>query len=179
MIALRPGDMAPDFKSTTQEGEPLSLADLRGQRVILYFYPKDNTSGCTLEAKSLRDGRDELARRGFRIIGVSPDSEQSHRNFCAKHDLNFTLLADTDHSVCEAYGVWAEKSMYGRKYMGVLRTTFIIDAEGRIEKFSRRCARRTTTSRFWRPTTSDPQPPGDADGDIRRRTSGRRENQGE
>ena len=134
MIALRPGDMAPDFKSTTQEGEPLSLADLRGQRVILYFYPKDNTSGCTLEAKSLRAGRDVLARRGFRIIGVSPDSEQSHRNFCAKHDLNFTLLADTDHSVCEAYGVWAEKSMYGRKYMGVLRTTFIINAEGRIEK---------------------------------------------
>ena len=134
MIALRTGDMAPDFKSTTQEGEPLSLADLRGQRVILYFYPKDNTSGCTLEAKSLRDGRDELARRGFRIIGVSPDSEQSHRNFCAKHGLNFTLLAETDHSVCEAYGVWAEKSMYGRKYMGVLRTTFVIDAEGRIEK---------------------------------------------
>ena len=134
MIALRPGDMAIIGFSTTQEGEPLSLADLRGQRVILYFYPKDNTSGCTLEAKSLRDGRDELARRGFRIIGVSPDSEQSHRNFCAKHDLNFTLLADTDHSVCEAYGVWAEKSMYGRKYMGVLRTTFIIDAEGRIEK---------------------------------------------
>ena len=134
MIALRTGDMAPDFKSTTQEGEPLSLADLRGQRVILYSYPKDNPSGCTLEAKSLRAGRDELARRGFRIIGVSPDSEQSHRNFCAKHELNFTLLADTDHSVCEAYGVWAEKSMYGRKYMGVLRTTFVIDAEGRIEK---------------------------------------------
>ena len=112
----------------------LTLADLKGQRTILYFYPKDNTSGCTLEAKSLRDGRAELARMGFRIIGVSPDSEKSHRNFCAKHDLNFTLLADTDHSVCEAYGVWAEKSMYGRKYMGVLRTTFVIDAEGRIEK---------------------------------------------
>ncbi len=82
----------------------------------------------------MRDGRDELARRGFRIIGVSPDSERSHRNFCTKHALNFTLLADTDHSVAEAYGVWAEKSMYGRKYMGILRTTFVIDAEGRIEK---------------------------------------------
>lgn len=128
------GEMAPDFRSTTQDGEPLALADLRGQRVILYFYPKDNTSGCTLEAKSLRDGKAELARRGFRIIGVSPDSERSHRNFCAKHDLNFTLLADTDHSVAEAYGVWAEKSMYGRKYMGILRTTFVIDAEGRIER---------------------------------------------
>ncbi len=119
MTQLQAGDMAPDFKSTTQDGETLTLADLKGQRTILYFYPKDNTSGCTLEAQSLRDGKAELTRRGFRIVGVSPDSEKSHRNFCAKHDLNFTLLADTDHSVCEAYGVWAEKSMYGRKYMGV------------------------------------------------------------
>ncbi|EKC65530.1 bacterioferritin comigratory protein [human gut metagenome] len=134
MTHLQEGDKAPDFRSTTQDGEPLTLADLAGQRTILYFYPKDNTSGCTLEAQSLRDGREELARRGFRIVGVSPDSERSHRNFCDKHALNFTLLADTDHSVCEAYGVWAEKSMYGRKYMGVLRTTFVIDAEGRIEK---------------------------------------------
>ena len=125
MTQLQAGEMAPDFKSTTQDGEPLTLADLRGQRTILYFYPKDNTSGCTLEAKSLRDGKAELTRMGFRIIGVSPDSEKSHRSFCDKH---------TDHSVCEAYGVWAEKSMYGRKYMGVLRTTFVIDAEGRIEK---------------------------------------------
>ncbi len=126
MTQLQAGDMAPDFKSTTQDGETLTLADLKGQRTILYFYPKDNTSGCTLEAQSLRDGKAELTRRGFRIVGVSPDSEKSHRNFCAKHD--------TDHSVCEAYGVCAEKSMYGRKYMGVLRTTFVIDAEGRIEK---------------------------------------------
>lgn len=134
MTQLKAGDPAPDFSSVTQQGERLTLADLKGQRTILYFYPKDNTSGCTLEAKSLRDGKEELTRRGFRIVGVSPDSEQSHRNFCAKHDLNFTLLADTDHSVCEAYGVWAEKSMYGRKYMGVLRTTFVIDPEGRIER---------------------------------------------
>lgn len=134
MAKLQIGEPAPDFRSTTQDGEVLTLADLKGQRTILYFYPKDNTSGCTLEAQSLRDGRDELAGRGFRIIGVSPDSEKSHWNFCAKHALNFTLLADTDHSVAEAYGVWAEKSMYGRKYMGILRTTFVIDAEGRIEK---------------------------------------------
>ncbi len=134
MAKLQPGDPAPDFRSTTQDGEPLTLRNLRGQRTILYFYPKDNTSGCTLEAQSLRDGKEELAQQGFRIVGVSPDSEKSHRNFCAKHDLNFTLLADTDHSVAEAYGVWAEKSMYGRKYMGILRTTFILDAEGRIEK---------------------------------------------
>ena len=134
MTNLKIGDLAPDFKSTTQDGEELTLSSLKGQRVILYFYPKDNTSGCTLEAKSLRDGKAQLAEMGFRIIGVSPDSERSHQNFCAKHELNFTLLADTDHSVSEAYGVWAEKSMYGRKYMGILRTTFVIDAEGRIEK---------------------------------------------
>ena len=134
MTQLQAGEMAPDFKSTTQDGEQLTLADLSGQRTILYFYPKDNRSGCTLEAKSLRDGKAELAAMGFRIVGVSPDSERSHRNFCAKHELNFTLLADTDHSVCEAFGVWAEKSMYGRKYMGVLRTTFVIDEKGMIER---------------------------------------------
>lgn len=126
--------MAPDFASTTQDGERLTLADLKGGRTILYFYPKDNTSGCTLEAKSLRDGKQQLADMGFRIVGVSPDSEKSHRSFCQKHELNFTLLADTDRSVCEAFGVWVEKSMYGRKYMGVARTTFVLDAEGRIER---------------------------------------------
>lgn len=132
MAKLNVGDMAPDFTGLTQEGKTLTLADLKGSRTVLYFYPKDNTSGCTLEAKSLRDGKAELAERGYRIIGVSPDSERSHQNFCAKHDLNFTLLADTDHSICEAFGVWAEKSMYGRKYMGVVRTTFLLDEEGRI-----------------------------------------------
>jgi peroxiredoxin Q/BCP len=132
MAELKIGDMAPDFSGTTQDGATISLSELKGTRTILYFYPKDNTSGCTLEAKSLRDGKEELSRRGFRIIGVSPDSERSHHNFCTKHDLNFTLLADTDHSICEAFGVWAEKSMYGRKYMGVKRTTFLLDEEGRI-----------------------------------------------
>jgi peroxiredoxin Q/BCP len=132
MAELKIGDMAPDFSGTTQDGATISLSELKGTRTILYFYPKDNTSGCTLEAKSLRDGKEELSRRGFRIIGVSPDSERSHQNFCTKHDLNFTLLADTDHSICEAFGVWAEKSMYGRKYMGVKRTTFLLDEEGRI-----------------------------------------------
>ena len=132
MSELKRGDMAPDFCLPTQSGEQLSLADLRGSKTVLYFYPKDNTSGCTLEAKSLRDGKEELSRRGFRIVGVSPDSERSHQNFCTKHELNFTLIADTDHSVCEAFGVWAEKSMYGRKYMGVKRTTFLLDEECRI-----------------------------------------------
>ena len=132
MAELKVGDMAPDFTGRTQDGNTLSLADLKGSRTVFYFYPKDNTSGCTLEAKSLRDGKAELATRGYRIIGVSPDSERSHQNFCAKHELNFTLLADTDHSICEAFGVWQEKSMYGRKYMGVVRTTFLLNAEGCI-----------------------------------------------
>jgi len=128
------GDTVPDLLGLDAEGREVRLSNFPGKKVILYFYPKDNTSGCTLEAQSLRDGKEELARQGFRIVGVSPDSEKSHQNFCAKHGLNFTLLADTDHSAAEAYGVWAEKSMYGRKYMGILRTTFVIDAEGRIEK---------------------------------------------
>ena len=132
MAELKVGDTTPAFTGNTQDGTTISSSELKGSRIVLYFYPKDNTSGCTLEAKSLRDGKEELSRRGYRIIGVSPDSERSHQNFCTKHELNFILLADTDHSICEAFGVWAEKSMYGRKYMGVKRTTFLIDEEGII-----------------------------------------------
>lgn len=126
------GDMIPAFESTTQEGVKFTSEELKGTPTVFYFYPKDNTSGCTLEAKSLRDGREQLKAAGYKVVGVSPDSVKSHQNFCAKHELGFTLLADTDHSVCEAFGVWAEKSMCGRKYMGVVRTTFLIDADGRI-----------------------------------------------
>ena len=132
MAELKIGDTAPDFTLPTQNGDTLSLADLKGSKTVLYFYPKDNTSGCTLEAKSLRDGKEALAERGFRIVGVSPDSERSHQNFGSKHELNFTLLADTEKVMCEAYGVWVEKSMYGRKYMGVARKTFLLDEECRI-----------------------------------------------
>ena len=124
--------MAPWFECKTQDGSTLTLDDLKGSCTVLYFYPKDNTSGCTLEAKSLRDGEEALKERGYRIVGVSPDSERSHQNFCSKHDLRFTLLSDTEHTVCEAFGVWVEKSMYGRKYMGVARTTFLLDEECRI-----------------------------------------------
>lgn len=138
MTELRTGDPAPNFRLTNQHGDPLSLADLRGTRTVLYFYPKDNTPGCTLEARNLRDGREELAARGFRIVGISPDSERSHLNFCTKHALDFTLLSDPEHSACEAYGVWVEKAMYGRKYMGVARTTFVIDPEGVIERIFRK-----------------------------------------
>ena len=132
MAELKIGDMAPAFELATQEGTTLSLEDLKGAKTVLYFYPKDNTSGCTLEAKSLRDGKAELVARGFRIVGVSPDSVRSHQGFCSKHELNFTLLADVEKTMCEAYGVWQEKSMYGRKYMGVKRTTFLLDEECRI-----------------------------------------------
>ncbi len=129
---LKLGDKAPQFEGVTQEGRSVKLSDFASRKVILYFYPKDNTSGCTLEAKSLRDGKATLAQMGFEIIGVSPDSVKSHQNFCAKHELNFTLIADTDKAIAEAYGVWREKSMYGRKYMGIVRTTFIIDERGHI-----------------------------------------------
>ncbi len=126
------GEQAPLFEAVSQNNEPVRLADYAGRMVILYFYPKDNTSGCTLEAKSLRDGKRALAEMGFEIVGVSPDSVKSHQNFCNKHELNFTLVADTDKSVATAYDVWKEKSMYGRKYMGIVRTTFIIDEQGKI-----------------------------------------------
>lgn len=126
------GDIVPDFQSVTTEGASFTLADLKGSPTVLYFYPKDNTSGCTLEAKSLRDGKEELQRRGYKIIGVSPDSVKSHQGFCAKHDINFTLLSDSDHSLSEAMGVWRLKKMCGREYMGIVRTTLLLDAEARV-----------------------------------------------
>ena len=132
MAKLTAGGMIPPFESTTQQGVKFTSEELKGSPTVLYFYPKDNTPGCTLEAQSLRDGRQMLLDAGYKIVGVSPDSVKSHQNFCNKHQLGFTLLADTDHSVCEAFGVWAEKSMCGRKYMGVLRTTYLVDADGRI-----------------------------------------------
>lgn len=131
-IKIKIGEQIPEFKSVTTEGAEFSLSDLKGTPTVLYFYPKDNTSGCTLEAKSLRDGKEELKRRGYKIVGVSPDSVKSHQNFCAKHELNFTLLADTDHSLSEALGVWQLKKMCGKEYMGIVRTTFILDEQARV-----------------------------------------------
>lgn len=132
MIKLNVGDQIPEFKSVTHEGTEFSLAELKGSPTVLYFYPKDNTSGCTLEAKSLRDGKEELLRRGYKIVGVSPDSVKSHQNFCSKYELNFTLLSDSDHSLSEAVGVWQLKRMYGREYMGIVRTTLLLDEDARI-----------------------------------------------
>ena len=134
MSALKIGDKAPDFSANDQQGNPVSLSTLLGKRIVLYFYPKDNTPGCTAEACSMRDGKSELEKMGFTILGVSPDSEKSHQNFITKHNLNFTLLADSDKTIAQAYGVWGLKKFMGRTYEGILRTTFIIDERGFIEK---------------------------------------------
>ena len=123
---------APDFTLPTDQGTELSLADLRGRNVVLYFYPKDDTSGCTTQACSFRDAFPRFGDLDAVILGVSPDSVKSHQKFKAKYELPFTLLADTEHAVAEAYGVWKEKSMYGRKYMGIERTTFVIGPDGEI-----------------------------------------------
>lgn len=128
------GKKAPDFSLLDQDGKKVSLKDFLGKKVILYFYPKDDTSGCTKEACSFRDEFPKFKKTDAVILGVSPDSIKSHKKFADKYDLPFSLLADEEKKVLEKYGVWKEKSMYGRKYMGVERTTFIIDGEGKIKK---------------------------------------------
>ncbi len=127
------GDVAPDFSVNDQNGEPVKLSDFKGKKVVLYFYPKDNTPGCTSESCNLRDNYQSLKKAGYEILGVSKDNEKSHAKFIEKHDLPFTLLADTEKIIHEKYGTWVEKSMYGRKYMGTARTTFLIDEKGKIE----------------------------------------------
>lgn len=127
------GDKAPEVLGHDENGQEIRLEQFKGQKLVLYFYPKDNTSGCTAEACSIRDNYSELRKKGYAIVGVSVDSAASHQKFKTKHDLPFPLIADTDHTLVEQMGVWAEKSMYGRKYFGTLRTTFIINEEGVIE----------------------------------------------
>ncbi len=129
---LKVGDKAPDFVIPDYEGKDVSLSGFRGKKVILYFYPKDNTPGCTKEACSFRDGHAEIKKRGAVVLGVSVDSVSSHIKFRNKYELNFPLLSDVNKDVVQAYGVWKEKSLYGRKFMGIERTTFIIDEEGKI-----------------------------------------------
>lgn len=129
---LEVGDKAPDFSGVDENGKKISLKDFRGSKVVLYFYPKDNTTGCTAEACDFRDSYSRLKRKGAVLLGVSPDTEKSHLKFKAKYDLPFPLIADTEKVITNAYGLWQEKSMYGRKYMGVVRSTFIIDEKGKI-----------------------------------------------
>lgn len=132
MATLKVGSKAPAFKGKDQDGNIISLADFKGKKLILFFYPKDNTPGCTAEACSLRDNYALLQKNGFELLGISIDDEKSHQKFITKHSLPFPLLADSDKKVVEAYGLWIEKSMYGRKYMGTARTTFLIDEAGKI-----------------------------------------------
>ena len=129
---IEPGSPAPDFTLPDQDGNDVQLADLRGKKVVLYFYPKANTSGCTTQACGIRDHRADYEAAGVTVLGVSPDPVKNIKKFHGAQDLNFTLLADTDHAVCELYGVWVQKSMYGRTYMSAQRATFVIDADGCI-----------------------------------------------
>lgn len=131
-MTLQIGNPAPDFSANNQNGETLSLSHFSGKKLVLYFYPKDDTPGCTAEACSLRDNYHDLIAKGYAILGVSPDNETKHKKFIDKYNLPFDLLADTDNAVAMAYGVWVEKSMYGRKYMGIARTTFIVDEKGNL-----------------------------------------------
>lgn len=132
-MSLNVGDQAPDFEAKNQKDETVKLSDFRGKKVVLYFYPKDNTSGCTAQACNLRDNYADLQKSGYEVIGVSKDGVKSHQKFAEKQELPFTLIADEDTKINQAYGVWKEKSMYGKKYMGTARTTFLIDEEGKIE----------------------------------------------
>jgi thioredoxin-dependent peroxiredoxin len=132
MAMVEVGKKAPAFTLPDQDGKPVKLSDFKGKAVVLYFYPKDDTPGCTLEACSFRDEHSALKKSGAVVLGVSPDDEKSHARFAGKFKLPFPLLADTGHTVAEAYGAWGEKSMYGRKYLGIIRSTFLIDGDGKV-----------------------------------------------
>lgn len=133
-MALKAGDKAPEVLGVNQDGKEIRLSDFAGKKLVLYFYPKDNTPGCTAQACSLRDGYDDLRKAGYEVLGVSADNASSHQKFIAKQNLPFQLIADTDTKLAEQFGTWGEKSMYGRKYMGMFRTTFIINEHGIIER---------------------------------------------
>ncbi len=132
MALLEVGDRAPEFKTTDQDGESVSLKDFRGRKIVLYFYPKDDTPGCTKEACGFRDDYSKFRKRKIEVLGVSVDDEKSHKKFAEKYDLPFRLLADTDKKIVKDYGVWGEKSLYGRKFMGIHRVTYVIDEKGKV-----------------------------------------------
>jgi thioredoxin-dependent peroxiredoxin len=134
MAILKEGQKAPDFEGIDQDRNKIKLSHFAGKKIVLYFYPKDNTPGCTAEACNLRDNYNDLINKGFIVIGVSPDSEKSHKNFAGKFSLPFPLIADTEKKILNLYGAWGEKKMYGKPFTGVLRTTYIIDEKGLIEK---------------------------------------------
>lgn len=134
MTQLKEGDKAPAFSGLNQKGETVSLGDFKGKKLVLFFYPKDNTPTCTEEACNLRDNHSLLKKNGYAIVGVSADSQKKHQNFIKKFELPFPLIADVDQVILNAYGVWGEKQLFGKKYMGIIRTTFVINEEGLIEK---------------------------------------------
>lgn len=146
MSELKEGQQAPEFKSTDQDGNTITLSQFKGQKVVLYFYPKDDTPGCTAEACDFRDNYAGLKAKGIIVLGVSVDDEKSHQKFAAKHSLPFTLLADTDQSIVTAYGVWGEKNMYGKKYMGTNRTTFLISEDGTISHIIKKVDTKNATA---------------------------------
>ncbi len=149
MNVLKEGDKAPVFSGVNQNGETISLKNYSGKKVILYFYPKDNTPGCTAESCNLNENYDELINKGFEVIGVSPDGEASHQKFIAKYDLQFNLIADTTHEILELYNAWGLKKMYGKEYMGVLRTTYVINEEGIIEKIINKVKTKDHTNQIY------------------------------
>jgi peroxiredoxin Q/BCP len=134
MDKLNVGDQAPDFEAVTDEGKPVKLSDYRGKRVVLYFYPKDDTPGCTTQACAFRDNYPAIEEKNAVVLGVSPDDEKSHVRFKSKFDLPFTLLVDSEHQIADAYGTWGEKTNYGKTYMGIIRSNFVIDENGKILK---------------------------------------------
>jgi len=134
MGALKPGDKAPDFQVVDQDGIPVNLNDFRGSKLILYFYPKDDTPGCTAEACNLKDNYQILKKKGFKVLGVSSDSEAAHKKFIAKYVLPFALIPDKEKTILRAYGAWGRKKLYGKEYEGIIRTTYVIDEKGVIEK---------------------------------------------
>jgi peroxiredoxin Q/BCP len=146
MSELKEGQKAPEFTSKDQNGNTVTLSQFAGKKVILYFYPKDDTPGCTAEACDFRDNYQGLSAKGIVVLGVSVDDEKSHQKFVTKHNLPFTLLADTDKEIVEAYGVWGEKNMYGKIYMGTVRTTFIIDEQGVISHIIKKVDTKNSTA---------------------------------
>ena len=147
-MELNVGDKAPLFEGIDQDGNTVKLADLKGKKVVIYFYPRDNTPGCTAQACNLRDNYEALQKAGYEVIGISSDSETSHKKFQDKHELPFTLIADTEKEIHEKYGTWKEKNMYGRKYMGTVRTTFVIDEEGKIEEIIKKVKTKEHTAQI-------------------------------
>ncbi|WP_075602005.1 thioredoxin-dependent thiol peroxidase [Saccharicrinis aurantiacus] len=150
MSILKEGDKAPNFQGLNQDGKEISLADFTGKKVILYFYPKDNTPGCTAESCNLNDNYADLTSKGFEVVGVSPDSAASHLKFIAKFDFQFNLIADTEKVILEQYNAWGLKKMYGREYMGVIRKTFIINEDGIIEKIIEKVKTKDHTNQIYK-----------------------------